>query len=96
MSEENGNIKNVIDQLFRKGSRLSKSYNQFTVEEIWRSLFGEVISSYTTKIYFKEDILTVYISSSALREEILMNKKQILEKLNSHLQYRKVLELRVR
>lgn len=96
MSKDDTNIKNVIDQLFNKKGKLSKSFNQYKVEEIWRSCFGEVISSYTTKLYYNNEILTVHISSSALKEEIVMNKTQIIEQLNNHLQYRKVKDIRVR
>lgn len=96
MSEENTNIKKVIDQIFNKRSRLSRGFNQYKVEEVWRSCFGEVISSYTTKIFYKDEVLTVYINSSSLKEEIMMNKENILKRLNSELQYKKVVDLKVR
>ena len=96
MNEDNKNIKQVIDGIFKSRGKLSASFNQFTVEEIWRQTFGEVISSYTTKVLYKNEILTVYINSSPLKEEINMNKIAVMEKLNGNLEYRKVKELIVR
>ncbi len=95
MSEGN-KIKNVIDTIFSKNNRLSKSYNQYTVEEVWRSVFGDVISSYTTKVIYKNEILTLYINSSPLKEEINLNKPSIILKLNNNLNYKKVKDIIVR
>ena len=94
--EDNKNIKQVIDGIFKSRGKLSSGYNQFTIEEVWRNTFGDVISSYTTKVTYRNEILTIYINSSPLKEEINMNKAAVLEKLNKGLQYRKVKEIIVR
>jgi len=47
-------------------------------------------------VSYSNEVLTVYISSSPLKEEILMNKKNIIEKLNTRLQYRKIRDIIVR
>ncbi len=96
MSDDNNNIKNVIDGIFKSSGRLSTGYNQFTIEEVWRSTFGDLISSYTTRVIYNNEILTIYINSSPLKEEILINKTSVLEKLNANLEYRKVKDLIVR
>lgn len=96
MSEDHKNIKNVIDQIFAQSGKLSSSYNQHTIEEVWRSTFGDVISSYTTRVIYKNETLTVYINSSTLREEITINRDKIMKSLNEKLQYKKVTKLLVR
>ncbi|NBU52570.1 MAG: DUF721 domain-containing protein [Chitinophagia bacterium] len=94
--EDDKNIKGVIDRLLSSKSKFSHSYNKHTIEDIWRSSFGELISSYTSKVSYSNEVLTVYISSSPLKEEILMNKKNVIEKLNTRLQYRKIRDIIVR
>jgi hypothetical protein len=96
MQDDGKNIKQVIDKIFAGKGRLSHSFNQHTVEDIWRKTFGDVISSYTTRVSYNKEILTVYISSAPLREEISMHRESVIKKLNDNLQYRKVKELRIR
>lgn len=93
---ENKNINDVINNIFQAKGKLSNGYNQHTIEEVWRQTFGDVISSYTTKVIYKNEILTVFISSSPLKEEIMMNRESVLLKLNSNLKYRKVTQLILR
>lgn len=79
--------------LFTSNSKLSKGYNNFTVEQVWRSVFGEVISKYTTKVHFLKGVLTVYISSSALKQELTLTREKVVTKLNENLKYNRVEKL---
>ena len=48
----------------------------------WEEIVGKAISSRTTKIYFKEHILYVQLNSSVVRNELLMLREDLKEKLN--------------
>jgi len=96
MSEDGKKIKNVIDTIFNKRSRLSTGFNEYSIESVWRQTFGDVISSYTTRVTYKNEILTVYINSAPLKEELVMHKTSVLDKLNANLKYKKVKEIYVR
>ncbi len=96
MDTEDQNIKKLIGNIFQHENRLSNKYNNYTIEQVWRDTFGHLISGYTTKVNFYKGVLTVYISSSALKQEISMTKDNVIEKINKNLKYKKVVELVVR
>lgn len=95
MSNDN-KLNNILNGVFVKNDRLSKGYQQYTVEKVWHQVFGSVISGYTSKIYFKNGVLTVYLTSSALKQEISNTKETVIAKINSQLKHKKVTELIIR
>jgi predicted nucleic acid-binding Zn ribbon protein len=48
----------------------------------WEEIVGKAISSRTSKIYFKDHVLFVHLNSSVVRNELLMLRQAIKEKLN--------------
>lgn len=48
----------------------------------WDEIVGKAISSRTTKIYIKDHILYVHLNSSVVRNELLMLREVLKEKLN--------------
>lgn len=96
MSEENHKLNGIINKLFTQENRLSRGYNEFSIESIWRETFGNVISNYTTSVKYYKGTLTVYISSAPLRQELDMSKEAVVEKLNKALKYKKVDKIYIR
>ena len=96
MAEEGKNIKDVLGDLFTNNRSLSKSYNQYSVEQVWRNSMGELISQYTTSVRFSKGIITVYISSASLKQELVMHKSQLLDRLNQLLPYNKATDIIIR
>ncbi len=93
MNKEGKDIKDVIGEIFKTNKSLSRSYNEYTIEQLWRDNFGELISQYTTDVKFKKGQLTVYISSSALKQELSMNKESVISKMNESIKYNKINKL---
>jgi hypothetical protein len=50
----------------------------------WEEIVGRAISSRTTKIYIKDHVLYVHLNSSVVRNELLMLREALREKLNQH------------
>jgi predicted nucleic acid-binding Zn ribbon protein len=48
----------------------------------WEEVVGKAISSRTSKVYIKDQVLHVHISSSVARNELMMLKEALREKLN--------------
>ncbi|MBT8229654.1 MAG: DUF721 domain-containing protein, partial [Bacteroidia bacterium] len=67
-----------------------------TTDAVWRQTFGDLISRYTTSVKLHKGILTVYINSSALKQELHMNKSTIIEKMNQNMKYKKIKDLVIR
>ena len=53
------------------GSKLS----EIAVINSWEEIVGKAISSRTTKIFIKDGILHIHLSSSVVRNELLMLRK---------------------
>ncbi len=49
----------------------------------WEEIVGKAISSRTSKVYIKDHILYVHLNSSVVRNELLMLREALKEKLNS-------------
>lgn len=48
----------------------------------WEETVGKAIASRTKKIFIKDKVLHVHLSSSVARSELLMLRQALLEKLN--------------
>lgn len=48
----------------------------------WEEVVGKAISSRTGKVYIKDQVLYVHLDSSVARNELLMLKEALKEKLN--------------
>lgn len=48
----------------------------------WEEVVGKAISSRTTRVYIRDHVLYVHLSSSVARNELMMLKEALREKLN--------------
>ncbi len=95
MNDDDQKLKRIINKLFTKEDRLSRAYNEFSIDQIWRETFGDMIASYTTSVKYYKGTLTVCISSAPLKQELSMSKDAVILKLNKALKYKKVDKLYV-
>ena len=65
-----------------KEMNLGGKLSEIGVINSWEEIVGKAISSRTSKIYIKDNILYVYLNSSVVRNELLMFKETLKEKLN--------------
>jgi hypothetical protein len=61
---------------------LEGKLNEVGVINSWEEIVGKAISSRTSKIYIKDHILYVHLTSSVVRNELLMLREMLREKLN--------------
>ncbi|HLP72795.1 MAG TPA: DUF721 domain-containing protein [Bacteroidales bacterium] len=61
------------------GDRLSEA----SVLNSWNEIVGKAISSRTTRIYIRDHVLYVHLSSSVVRNELLMLRQALMEKINA-------------
>jgi predicted nucleic acid-binding Zn ribbon protein len=67
-----------------KEMNLGEKLSEVTVISSWEEIVGKAISSRTTKIYIKDHKLYVHLSSSVVRNELLMLREVLREKLNKN------------
>lgn len=65
-----------------KEMNLGGKLNEIGVINSWEGIVGKAISSRTTKIYIKDNVLYVHLNSSVVRNELLMLREVLKEKLN--------------
>jgi predicted nucleic acid-binding Zn ribbon protein len=65
-----------------KEMKLGGKLSEVSVINSWEEIVGKAISTRTTKIYIKDHILYVHLNSSVVRNELLMLREVLREKLN--------------
>jgi len=65
-----------------KEMHLEGKLNEVSVINSWEETVGKAIASRTTKIYIKDQVLYVFLNSSVVRNELLMLRQALREKLN--------------
>jgi len=67
---------------YLKEMNLEGKLSEVGVINSWEETVGKAIASRTSKIYIKDHILYVSLSSSVVRNELLMLRRELKEKLN--------------
>lgn len=66
---------------FLGSSKILEKYKEAMLIESWEKTFGNGIQKYVTEMAVRNDVLYVKFSSSALRQELSMQKSKIIEVL---------------
>jgi predicted nucleic acid-binding Zn ribbon protein len=69
-------------QDYIKEMNLGPKLREIRLLESWESMVGKAISTRTSKIYIKDKVLFVYLKSSIVRNELMMIREALREKLN--------------
>jgi predicted nucleic acid-binding Zn ribbon protein len=67
---------------YLKVMNLDAKLNEVGVINSWDEIVGKAISTRTSKIYIKDHVLFVHLNSSVVRNELLMLRQPLKEKLN--------------
>lgn len=62
--------------------KLERKLDEIGLLNSWEETVGKAISVKTSRIYIKNKVLYVHLSSSVVRNELLMLRKAIVDKLN--------------
>ncbi len=60
----------------------SEKLNEAGVLNSWEEVVGKAISLRTKKVYIRDHVLYVHLSSSVVRNELLMLRQELRNKLN--------------
>ena len=74
-------VGDVIRRLLRQEG-LEAPLNEYRLIEEWKEVVGEIIARYTRQLYIKNQTLYVHFTSSVLRQELLMRRKELVHDLN--------------
>lgn len=85
-------LQDVLSQFIKQYDREGK-YGEAKVIDAWRTEMGKTINGQTKNLYIKNKKLYVQILSSALKNEIMMNKSKVIRILNDKASERVILDL---
>jgi predicted nucleic acid-binding Zn ribbon protein len=69
-------------QDYIKEMNLEGKLNEVHLIGSWEEIVGKAIASRTSKIYIRDQILYIHLTSSVVRNELFMLRQVLLEKLN--------------
>jgi len=69
-------------QDYIKEMNLGDKLKEISILDSWENMVGKAISSRTSRVYIKEGVLYVYLKSSIVRNELMMIREALREKLN--------------
>jgi predicted nucleic acid-binding Zn ribbon protein len=61
---------------------LGRGLSELHLLDSWEEIVGKAISARTKKIYIKDKVLYVHLDSSVVRNELLMLRESLKERLN--------------
>ncbi len=74
-------IGNVVWQFLRQNA-LEAPLNEYRLLQAWETVVGSAINRYTSNLYIKNQVLYVHLSSSVLRQELMMGRTLLIKELN--------------
>jgi hypothetical protein len=78
---------------FLENSRLKGSIQALQIEEVWEQIMGKTIARYTDKIQIHGSTLYINTSVAPLRQELLYQKENIIQRVNEALGERVIREV---
>ncbi len=63
--------------------RLEKGLREAEVLNIWESIAGKVITARTKRTYLKDGVLHIHLTSSVVRNELMMLRESLKNRINS-------------
>jgi hypothetical protein len=57
---------------------------EYEVKDVWKQLTGTLTDRLTKRIYIQASVLYVFVSSPALKHELMLVRTELLGKINKH------------
>ena len=76
-------IANVIKD-YLKEAQIEGKLKEVQVVNSWEELVGKVIARRTNRIYIKNGKLYLHMNSSIVKNELLMHREGIIERINTN------------
>ena len=78
------NIGQIINDLLKQ-ENLDVALDEHRASALWPQIVGDGINRYTVKRYVKDGVMTVHLSSAALKSELMLIRASIIERINEAL-----------
>lgn len=78
-------VGDVVLALLRQQG-LEAPLNEYRLIQSWTDVMGSAVERYTRDLYIRNQTLYVILASPVLRQELSMQKRDIVQRLNLHVQ----------
>ena len=75
-------ISSLLQDFYKENPKLWQKILEIRIQRAWGEILGPGILQSTQHLYVKNQVLYVFLNSSVLRNELLLNRKRLLQKLN--------------
>ncbi len=75
-------IGDVLKKILEQQPHLQPKFDEFDIMEAWQKVLGATVKRYTTELKVKNSVLHVKLSSSVLRNELMMSKSNLVTAIN--------------
>ena len=82
----------IITRLL-KAENLEEKFDEQRVAALWPEIVGQGINRYTVNIYVRGAVLYVTISSAPLRNELMLNRSRLVDRINDFIGKRVIREV---
>lgn len=89
-------LRSILKEIMDNDSQLKSKIAEKRVIRAWNEMLGEGVAMYTSNIYFNRGVLIVYLNSSVLRAELMMNKRKLIYKLNEYAEMKIIRDILLR
>ncbi len=76
-------LKEAIEQMLQV-YKLKRRFDETSIVSVWPELMGPAIGNRTKQIYIRERRLFIKLESAVIKNELVMMRSQIIDKLNEH------------
>jgi predicted nucleic acid-binding Zn ribbon protein len=76
-------ISDVIRECLHE-MQIDRKLKEVSMVSHWESVMGRTVASRTDRIYIRNRILFIHVTSSVLKTELLMMRQEIMDKLNEN------------
>lgn len=74
-----------ISEIVRETCRqegIETPLNEYRLIQAWLKVLGSGVQSYTKELFIKNQVLYVVVTSAVLRQELMMNRRSLVQRLN--------------
>ena len=92
-------MKKPVGELLKemmKAYRMNDKLDETTVKNNWGELVGEMVAKNTDKLYIKNNILYVHITSSVIKLEVSYHVNIILDRVHHLLKNKEIREIKIK
>lgn len=71
-----------VIRFFLRQQGLESPLNEYRLVQAWNDVVGPAMARYTENLYIKNQTLYVHLTSSVLRQELMMARELLVKNLN--------------